>query len=1165
MEAAEFVQRWSTSGGSERANYALFLTELCDLLGVAHPEPSLPENARNAYVFDRAVTFTNGDGTTSTGFADLYKRGHFVCETKQGVEKEDEAELFSEKAQTATKKRRAGHGKRGTKAYDTTMLRALGQATQYARALDPAEEGRPPFILVVDVGYRIELYSEFSRTGGAYVPFPDARSHRIQLADLADPKRGPELLDTLRHVWTDPDALDPSRRSAKVTRDIAASLAKLARALEADGHPAEDVAHFLMRCLFTMFAEDVGLLRENAFLDLLKSIDDPAHFAPVMESLWRTMDTGGFSTDLRQTLKRFNGGLFADNKAIPLSRDQLDLMIEAASQKWNDVEPAIFGTLLERALDPVERHKLGAHYTPRAYVERLVVPTVVEPLREEWDAARVAAITLAEEGNAKGAAAELTAFHDRLCDVRVLDPACGSGNFLYVVLEHLKRIEGEVFDAYDQLVGDRQIAFDLSHTVNPEQLLGIELNPRAAAIAELVLWIGYLQWHYRTRGKVDPPEPVIRDLHNIENRDAVLDYDAREEVLDADGEPVTIWDGRTTKPHPVTGLEVPDETARVPMYRYVNPRKAEWPKADFVVGNPPFIGGWMMRQSIGDGYVEALWKVHDLPEKADFVMYWWDKAARLTRAGEVRQFGLITTNSIRQIFQRRVLETHIQAKESPLTLRFAVADHPWVDTATAAAVRIAMTVGATTSGPALIGEPIEPIGNEEAGLATREVACINHQLSAGIDLDSARPLRANDGVCVPGVQLYGSGFVVDSDTANKIRPQTRSEHRVVRSYLNGRDFMQNPRGMYVIDFFEMTAEEAKAANPAAFQRVIDYVKPERDQNRRASIRDKWWRFGWERPVLRQASAGLSRIIATPETAKHRVFAFIDEETLPDNMLTNIASDDAFILGVLSSRVHVVWTLASGGTLEDRPRYTKSVCFEPFPIPVCEGDQKQRIRDLGEQLDAHRKARQAEHPELTMTGMYNVLEKLRSGETLTAKEKTIHEQGLVSVLRQIHDDLDTAVAEAYGWPVDLTDEQILERLVALNYERAEEESRGLVRWLRPDYQNPTGKQQRGVELVDDDEAEDTPKKGAKGKKAAKGAAGKKGAKAPKLAKRPWPKTLAEQAAAVGAVLSASGEPADEKTIASAFTRADKARLAELLATLAAIGKARQLEDGRYVAA
>jgi hypothetical protein len=1138
MEAAEFVQRWSTSGRSERANYALFLTELCDLLGVAHPEPSLPENARNAYVFDRAVTFTNGDGTTSTGFADLYKRGCFVCETKQGVEADDERELFSEKAQTASKKRKAGHGKRGTKAYDTTMLRALGQATQYARALDPAEEGRPPFILVVDVGYRIELYSEFSRTGGAYVPFPDARSHRIQLADLADPQRGPELLDTLRHVWTDPDALDPSRRSAKVTREIAASLAKLARALEADSHPAEDVAHFLMRCLFTMFAEDVGLLEEDSFLNLLKGIKKPAEFVPLMESLWQTMDTGGYSVAIRQTLKRFNGGLFAEQKAIPLSRDQLDLMIEAASQKWNDVEPAIFGTLLERALDPVERHKLGAHYTPRAYVERLVVPTVVEPLREEWDAARVAAITLAEEGDSVGARNELTRFHNRLCDVHVLDPACGSGNFLYVVLEHLKRIEGEVFDTLDQLVGEKQRQLTTeSRTVNPEQLLGIELNPRAAAIAELVLWIGYLQWHYRTRGKVDPPEPV------------------------------TIWDGRTTKPHPVTGLEVPDETARVPMYRYVNPRKAEWPKADFVVGNPPFIGKLKQRHSLGDGYITALRDVYDgeVPDGADYVMYWWGKAAEEIRRSTLRRFGLITTNSLSQAFGRRFLGPML-SREPRIYLALAIPDHPWVQNEDGAAVRIAMTIGCSASANGVRRDVIEETieENGEVAIAFRDTwGQISPDLRVGASVDGLSPLRANSEICGTGLILGSRGFVVSEGKAREIAEKSKASAQILFPILNGKDITERRRNVYAIDATLLSEQELRALSPAAYQHLYDHVRPERQTNRDARLREQWWKFRRSNEQVRSAIQGLARFIVTPETAKHRFFCFVEGTDRPEHRLVVVGSDDSLLIAVLSSRIHAIWALFAGGTLEDRPVYNKSVCFDAFPFPTGTSEQQQRIRDLGEQLDAHRKARQAENPGLTMTGMYNVLEKLRSGESLTAKEKTIHEQGLVSVLRQIHDDLDAAVAEAYGWPVTLTDEEILERLVALNHERAEEESRGVVRWLRPDYQNPTGKQQRGVALVDDDEAdEDTPKKGAKGKKAAKGAKTKAPAK---LAKRPWPKTLAEQAAAVGAVLSASGEPADEKSIASAFTGANKARLAELLATLAAIGKARQLEDGRYVAA
>src|SRR5690606_33458382 len=349
-------------------------------------------------------------------------------------------------------------------------------------------------------------------------------------------------------------------------------------------------------------------------------------------------------------------------------------------------EPAIFGTLLERALDPRERHKLGAHYTPRAYVERLVLPTVIEPLREDWANARTAALTLLAEDKPKDAQEEIRRSQRQLCSARVLDPACGSGNFLYVTLEHLKRLEGEVLNQLADL-GDTQSLLDLSGlTVDPHQFLGIEINPRAAALAELVLWIGYLQWHFRTRGHVMPPQPVLKDFHNIECRDAVLAYDRLELVRDEHGVPVTRWDGRTTKPHPVTGEQVPDEAARVPLERYVNPRKAEWPEPDYIVGNPPFVGNKRMRAALGDGYVEALrtsWP--ELSEAADLVMFWWHHAATLVGAESVRRFGLITTNSLRQAFNRRVVEAHLKNDEVPVSLVFAVPDHPWVDTADGAA------------------------------------------------------------------------------------------------------------------------------------------------------------------------------------------------------------------------------------------------------------------------------------------------------------------------------------------------------------------------------------------------------------------------------------------------------------------------------------------------
>ena len=306
------------------------------------------------------------------------------------------------------------------------------------------------------------------------------------------------------------------------------------------------------------------------------------------------------------------------------------------------MEPAIFGTLLERALDPRERHKLGAHYTPRAYVERLVMPTIIEPLRAEWQSVIAAATQLRLKGDEREALGTVRRFHQKLCSLRVLDPACGSGNFLYVTLEHLKRLEGEVLEALADLSGDDQLGLELQGvSVTPEQFLGLEVNPRAAKIAELVLWIGFLQWHFRTRGDVQPAEPVIRDFHNIENRDAVLSYDGVEPLLDDNGKPVTRWDGQIFKAHPVTGEAVPDETARVAESKYLNPRKAEWPQADYVVGNPPFIGTARMREALGNGYTEALRKTYqDMPEMSDFVMYWWHHAAELARSGKVQRFGL---------------------------------------------------------------------------------------------------------------------------------------------------------------------------------------------------------------------------------------------------------------------------------------------------------------------------------------------------------------------------------------------------------------------------------------------------------------------------------------------------------------------------------------------
>ncbi len=1146
--AANFISRWEKSGAAERANCQIFLTELCSLIGVPPPEPATPDTNLNAYVFERAVNFNHGDGAASTGRIDLYKRGSFVLEAKQGSDSPDTGKPLSSTVRDEKARLKKGTARRGTAAWDDAMLRARGQAEQYIRAL-PAEEGRPPFLVVVDVGHSIELYSEFSCTGGAYIPFPAPGAHRIFLRDL----ERADIRERLRQVWEEPLSLDPSKRSARVTREIAGHLARLAVSLEADGHSAERVAAFLMRCLFTMFAEDVGLLMRHSFTNLLESLrDTPDHFIPMVEELWQKMNSGGFSTTLRTNILQFNGGLFADGEALSLTRDQLCLLIEASKADWRDVEPAIFGTLLERALDPVERHKLGAHYTPRAYVERLVLHTVINPVLAEWDAVRIAAVNLATQGDMKGAVSEVRKFHRTLCHIRVLDPACGSGNFLYVVLEHLKRIEGEIFDTLDGF-GDRQASLDMAgETVDPHQLLGLEINPRAAAIAELVLWIGTLQWHFRNRGSIYPRQPIIRNFHNIECRDALIEYDRKEAVLDDSGQPVTHWDGRTTKPHPVTGKEVPDETARIPVYHYSNPRKAVWPQADYIIGNPPFIGAARMRDALGDGYTDTVRAVHsDVGESSDFVMYWWNHAAELLAVGgggdpALKRFGFVTTNSLRQTFNRRVLEKHMAAKK-PLSILFAIPDHPWVDSADGAAVRIAMTTAAPGPAPGILQRVIEEKGGDGDGYEIQlstQTGTIHPDLTVGADLAGANQLLANEDLSNRGVCLFGSGFIVTPEEAERL-----DAGAPIREYRNGKDLTDKPRGVKVIDLFGLSAEEVRSRFPAVYQWVLERVKPERDNNKRASRKENWWLFGETNPKLRKMLAGLPRYIATVETSKHRFFQFLKESILPDNKLISIALDDAFYLGVLSSRIHVCWVMACGSLLEDRPVYVKTTCFETFPFPEASDESKKRIRFLGEQIDAHRKARQALHPELTMTGMYNVLEKLRSGEALTAKEKTIHEQGLVSVLKQLHDELDAAVAEAYGWPVNLSDEEILERLVALNTARAAEEAQGKIRWLRPGFQCLEKTETQSEMLV--------PVGGDVGP-----AFTEAGSPTPPTKKPAWPASLPEQVRLLRTALAAQASPVTAEQLARNFARARTDRVADLLETLVTLGQARKLEDGRY---
>ena len=1059
-----FLERWKGSAGNERANKDSFLRDFCEALGLPLPEPKDPNSS---YCFEKDLKITHLDGSTSTGSIDLFKEGCFVLEAKQG----------------STKAKPGSAPVRGTRAYDQYMEKAFGQAVNYAIRLPQ----RPPFLMTCDIGHSFHVWEGFTGTYGGY-----GARRSISMDEILNP----DIQAYFRALWMDPQSLNPGRRRALVTRTVAKELGHLAAGLEGR-FPPQAVANFLMRCVFTFFAEDVGLLPAKEFEDALDQWrKDPFDFVPGLGSMWDAMNRGGRWGKAK--LLRFNGGLFADCEALDLTKQEIELLFQAARFDWGEVDPSIFGTLLESALSPDERHRLGAHYT----------------LRADWDLVQAEALSLLglepDDAAKAKARAVIHAFHQKLANTTVLDPACGSGNFLYVAYDLLKRIEQEVLSRLHDL-GETRQALQLDQvTVTPAHFLGIEIKPWAAAIAELVLWIGHLQWWRRLHPTGAPHEPVLQRYENIQNRDAVLVWKSERATTR------TRWDGKTFKVHPVTGNRVPDETAIVPIVELLDAHPASWPAADFIVGNPPFIGNKRMREVLGDGYVEALRaRYPDVPDTVDFVLYWWHKSAIALRNGVTQRFGLITTNSLTQTFNRQVIALHTNGVK-PIKLLWAVPDHPWTDDG--AAVRIAMTVSGMAGTPWLGKVVREDRGDspeaeaESVKVEGHSVEAIHADLHSGANVLDTRPLRSNSAVCFQGVNLVGEGFRMKPFEVLNLGYLLDSLPEVIRPYMNAKDMVQGGEPRFVIDFYGLTVNEARDRYPSLYQRIFDLVKPERDQNRRDSRRKNWWLFGEPVGKLRKAWAGLPRFIITPETAKYRPFTFADN-LCPDHKLYAICVSDSFILGVLSSRIHSEWAFATGGRMGvgNDPTWNNSRCFDTFPFPETSESRRAVIRDLAERLDAHRK--DAQKRGVTITGMYNLLAKLRAGEAFSPQERIQHEAVQTEILRQVHDELDVAVAEAYGWPVDLTEAEILERLVALNRERAEEEARGLVRWLRPEFQAPQEAQAvkvpvLGLEIETEIEA-----------------AGP--------SPQPWPKDLKEQLAALRTLLLSSERLWTLEGVAGAF--------------------------------
>jgi type II restriction/modification system DNA methylase subunit YeeA len=581
MTPGEFITKWSDSKLRERAGSQSHFIDLCKVLGEKAPTDADPRG--EWYAFEKGALKTGG----GDGWADVWKRGCFAWEYKSP-------------------------GK--------DLNAALKQLQYYVRSLES-----PPLLIVSDM-YRIELHTNWTNTV--------QQVHTLTLEELADAR----LRQKLKWAFSDSDVneLKPGQTREALTKEVAQEFVKLAQNLRERGHDPEKVAHFVNRMVFCMFAEDVDLLPDKLFKRMLEaSAEEPESFAANAQKLFAAMAKEGGRLDFKR-IEWFNGGLFDDDAALPLTKADIKVALAAANRNWSNIDPSIMGTLFERGLDPGKRSQLGAHYTDPEKIMLIVNPVIVEPLTREWEAKRAEIaerIEQSRKAGSKGArttaynkAVEIkTLFLERLKNFRVLDPACGSGNFLYLALKELKDIEHRVNIECEQMGLERGFP-----VVGPECVKGIEINPFAAELARVSVWIGEIQW-MREHGFDASRNPILKPLETIECRDALLNEDGSE---------------------------------------------AEWPEADVIIGNPPFLGDRRMIGVLGEAYVSTLREryEHQLPGGSDLVCYWFAKAHSTVRTNRELRVGLVATNSIRGGANREILKNITELGR----IYVAWSDEPWV-------------------------------------------------------------------------------------------------------------------------------------------------------------------------------------------------------------------------------------------------------------------------------------------------------------------------------------------------------------------------------------------------------------------------------------------------------------------------------------------------------
>lgn len=964
MDFIGFVKKWSQNQQKERASYTSHFSEVCELVNALPPtaDPTGEEMA-----FEKAVIFPDG----KRGFADVWYKGRFVMEYK---------------------------------AKGRSLSEAHAQLMTYSRYLD-----NPPLLVVCDFD-RWEIHTNF--TG--------SRSHVTQFTN--EDLLKPEIQQHLHNLFFNPQAFLQYERQA-LTKEAGVAFAAIVESMEAEGETPEHIANFLTRILFCLFADSIGMLpqipisgnRKNIqfsingeqgglFQFILQGTSNSTNeFQRNLKDLFNAM-ANGHSIYIFQ-VAYFNGSLF---EAVYDPKDALTIpaltrLVEIADLEWRAVDPSIFGAVFERTLNAEKRAQLGAHYTSEADIKLIVEPVLMAPYRREWaalqpqvDQLRVAydaATSLREKGDQKNALLALRdAFLGKLRSVKVLDPACGSSNFLYVALRMLLDLEHEVLQ-YPAFRGLE----DTAHlpAVHPRQLYGIEIDPIAHALASIVVWIGYWQW--RIEHSYHPPlptsrfetlQPYLEPLsENIVCKDAILAYDAAG-----------------------------------------NPIEPEWPKVDVIVGNPPFLGGGLIRGELGDKVIEDLWKLYAgrLPGFADLVCYWFERARAQVEKGDAARVGLLATNSIRGGANREVLK---RIKDTG-DIFMAWSDREWA--LNGASVRVSM-VGFDS------GEETSKT------LDGMNVEKINSDLTSIVDVTIAKRLQENTLLGFMGVKPNGV-FQVSTSEADKMITADLKNNEVLLQFYNGQDVTTRWSGRWIVDFNGFTLPVANEYQ-LPMEHVITHVKPMRDNHKTKKVRESWWQHERPRPQMRQALTPLKRYIVTARVAKHRLFVWFDKTILPDSQLIVIAREDDYFIGALHSRLHEVWSLRMGTSLGATPRYTPVTTFETFPFPWPPGQEptddprvlaiaaaaKQLHEERAAWLDPDGMSERAKSKR-TLTNLYNALNVWRGVEAI----RTVPEAAdFAPRLDALHQALDRAVCAAYGWPHDILadDEAMLRHLLALNLERA----------------------------------------------------------------------------------------------------------------------------------